>query len=221
MAWKLHIACLILFALTGCSGLADLVPNGREIGLNHFGTAKPTEYFSTMEPSLYSTDDVGRVIKALIANYQIYGALFNAVEKESPTVENECYELADKVRKVKYLLRQQFDLLVHAHRLNKKLETLKKGDPEIENAVMAGNLFFAKAEQRIRKHDELMEIIYSFTYDCPSVPAVMFVLPALVGLQKAVAKAPAFNATAYELEMLSEEEKKLASSVVQSLRKLR
>ncbi|MBI1979276.1 MAG: hypothetical protein HYS58_00765 [Elusimicrobia bacterium] len=203
----------IFLILSGCSG--------RQIGLSEVKLVNLAEPFSALEPALYSADDAGELVKELIRSYQKYGALFVAVERESPTIENTCYELEEKVRQVKPLLRQQTDFLVRIQGLYSKLEKLRKDDRVFENAIGAGKAFIAKAEQRIQKHDELMDITNSFSDDCPGAFSILFGTGGLLGLASAKAKVPTFNETASNLEKLSDEEKSLAVQVVQSLKALR
>ncbi len=212
-------------ALLSLTFMVLIACTGAQVGLNEFKLVNPTAPFLILEPSLYPADGVGDVVKELIRSYQQYGALFSALEKESPTVENTCYELADKVKKVKPLLRHQNDLLVRTQEWYTRLEALRKGNFAVESAVKTGKLFVAKAKQRIQKHDELMDITNSFTDDCPSgsdwVVHLAFGITGLAQYQSARAKAPLFNKTASEVEELSAQEKTLASNVVQSLKALR
>jgi len=209
---------LIFVVLIACT-------TGTSVGLNEVKLVNPTGPFSTLEPSQHAADEVGDVANELIRNYQQYGALFSALEKESPAVENTCYELPDKVKKVKPLLKQQSDLLVRSQEMHTRLEALRKGNLTVESAVKEGKLFIAKAKQRIQKHDELMDITYSFRDDCPSgsdwALHLAFGITGLMRYQSARAKAPLFNRTASELEELIAQEKELASKVVESLKVLR
>lgn len=212
-------------ALLSLTCIALIACTGTQIGLNEVKPVNPTEPFSTLEPSMYSSDEVGDAAKELIRSYHEYGALFSIVERESPTVENTCYELTEKVEKVKPLLREQENILKRIETSYKTLAALRKDDARIKNAVEAGRAYIAKAGERIKKYDDLMDITKGFSDDCPRgsdwVVHLAFGVTGLAQYLGAREKAPLFNETAREFEELSAQEKTLAAGVVQSLKALR
>ncbi len=213
-----------LTAILSLSFAALFACRGTEVGLNAVRPVNPTGEFSTLDPSLYSEDEFGGVVKDLIRSYQQYQSLFSAAEKESPTVENTCYELPKKVERVKPLLKEQENVLTQMGASHQKLATFRE-DNAIITAVEAGNLFVAKARERVKKYDELMDITNSFSDDCPTgtdwVLHLTFGVTGLAQYASARAKAPHFNETARQLEELSAQEKISASNLVRALKALR
>ncbi len=215
-----------LTAVLSLSFAALFACTGTEVGLNAVRPVNPTGEFSTLvDPSVYSEDEFGVAVKDLIRSYQQYQSLFSMVEKESPTVENTCYELTTKVERVKPLLKEQENVLSQMGTLHQKLATFREDNAQIITAVDAGNLFVAKARERVKKYDELMDITNSFSEDCPTgtdwALHLTFGVTGLAQYASARAKAPHFNETARQLEDLSAQEKILASNVVRALNTLR
>lgn len=207
---------LALVSLVACTGA--------QVGLNEVKPVNPTAPFSTLPLSFDSTGEVDDVVKQLIRSYQRYGALYTAAQKEAPTVENTCYELPEKVTKVRPLVREHETELVSIEKLYKQLTTLKENDPKIKYAAETGAAYIAKARQRIYKYEDLLKIISSFSADCPSGGEMaVHILTGVSGLAQYMSareKAPSFNQTGRQLEELSAEEKELADRVVQSLEAL-
>lgn len=219
-----NIFAYVVDALMGLA-LGSLVAcTGAQVGLNEVKPVNPTVPFSTLGLSFDSTSDVDDVVKQLIRSYQQYGALYAAVQKEAPTVENTCYELPEKVTKVRPLVREQETELVNIERSYKQLTTLKENDPQVKYAAETGAAYIAKARERINKYEDLLKIISSFSADCPSGGEMaVHILTGVSGLAQYMSareKAPSFNQTGRQLEELSAEEKALADRVVQSLEAL-
>jgi len=146
------------------------------------------------------------------------------VVKEAPTLENTCYEITDKVTRVKALVKEVETEFVGIEKSYKQLTTLKENDPQIQYAAETGEAYIAKAREKFHKYDDLMEITNSFGVDCPrGGELVLDILTGVTGLaryERAKEKAPTFNQTGQQLEKLSVEEKELAVKVVQSLEAL-
>jgi len=216
-AWAVILAAaLALISLGACTGA--------QIGLSEIKPVNPTAPFSTLGLSFDSTGEVDDVVKQLIRSYQQYGALYSTVVKEAPTLENSCYEITDKVTRVKALVKEVETDFVGIEKSYRQLMTLKENDAQIKYAAETGEAYIAKAREKIHKYDDLLEITNSFSADCPrGGELVLDILIGVTGLaryERAKEKAPIFNQTGRQLEELSAEEKELAVKVVQSLEAL-
>jgi len=226
MAMK-QISSYVAHALAGLSVVVLVACTGEQIGLTELKAVNPTEPLATLEHSSGPADDVNGVANELVRNYQEYTALYSAVEKERPTTENTCFELKEKIAKVKPLLEKQETVLVGTDKLYVQLTALREGDPRIQHASEAGKAHVAKARERVNEYVALAEITDSFTSDCPT-EGEMFMhimtgfsaLNAIPQYEAAKAKAPLFNQSARQLEKLSAEERELAYGVVRSLNAL-
>lgn len=217
---KLVAASLIGILFVGCTGT--------EIGLNELKAVNPTNPFATLEPSTQAANERDEIVNQLTQSYQQYRALYAQADKERPTAENTCYELTERVARVKPILKKQVSVLVATETSYNKLLGLSEQDSQVERAAETGKLHIAKARERIQKSDELLDITNSFSSDCPTDQEmflhIMTGVTALGGIaqyENAKAKAPMFNKKVAELENLSAEEKELASTVVKSLTTLR
>ena len=190
--WAVILAgTLVLISLVACTGA--------QIGLNEIKPVNPTAPFSTLALAFDSTGEVDDVVKQLIRSYQQYGALYSAVVKEAPTLENTCYEITDKVTRVKALVKEIETEFVGIEKSYKQLTTLKENDPQIKYAAQTGQAYIAKAREKLRKYDDLLEITNSFGADCPrGGELVLDILTGVTGLaryERAKEKAPIFNQT--------------------------
>jgi len=204
---------LLLLPLAACTGT--------QVGLNALKAVNPTEPLAVLKPLPESADKIDGLVNELVLSYHQYGALYSATEKVRPTVENNCYELADKLKQVKPLVEEQEAVLVRTGKLYKELTALRPEDPKVKDATDTGNAYVAKARERIRKFVELSNITLSFTSDCPNAGEmfihIMTGISAIVQYENAREKVPLFNKTAKEVEELSTEERALALEVVESL----
>jgi len=200
---------------------------GAQIGLTEFKAVNPTEPLAVLEPSSGSADEVNVVANELIRNYREYTALYSAVEKERPTTENICFELKEKIVKVKPLLNEQEIALVDTDKLYVQLPALRAGDPKVQHASEAGKAHVAKARERAKEYVALAEITDSLTSDCPTEGEMLMhimtgvsALNAIPQYEASKAKAPLFNQSARQLEKLSAEESEFAYGIAWSLNAL-
>lgn len=213
------LVSLAVIVLAACTGA--------QIGLNELNAVNPTEPVATLELAPDPSAAIGGVVNRLLEDYRQYGALYSAVEKGRPTAANTCYELKDAVARVRPLLNEQEKVIVDTGTLYAELAKLGPEDQTIKAAAEVGQAAAEKARERVRKYGELMDITASFVADCPT-EGEMFVhiltgvtaIGAIGQYQSAKEKAPMFNRTLQQVEVLSAEEKALAYKVAEALKAL-